>query len=454
MKYGRIILLALVLLTTALVIATGVSAGPGHHVDSETPGSNEAVIFSPFGPLSMDDKASMDFVKAKAQDHNYMVTEFLDPTEAGDDNPGGATALNFLSLNGSGLVYVVSHGDTDDPTTPAVVEPNLLLVETYATAIARNTKLAGYTGPPLPPPFGAGDLVACDQFQDHAQRQIFGICITEQGITNHFTDNNSIVHIAACFSFNLREEFNAREYFGYAAVSTCPQIRSDTEALWGRMHGATDNGTRRAASRAFAGGGFTPIFRYLHRADVALQTVLSPAISEHSPTKLPVSIQVAGSVRFDTVMKQVLPQNAITIVNDTCNATIKNPQWADNFTLTFQIQATQHGQLTLKVPAAAAVSAPLIAEKQLDGNQNPANTDHVGPNKDDFLWEVTCNPPLVAAVGGNVGEIPDSVRARLEASDTSGSNGGVLAGAVAGAIAVSAITLGGAAWYLRRRRIS
>lgn len=55
-------------------------------------------------------------------------------------------------------------------------------------------------------------------------------------------------------------------------------------------------------------------------------------------------------------------------------------------------------------------------------------------------------------VGGSVAEIPDSVRARLEASGDSGTSVGVLAGAIAGAVLVGTVTFGGAAWYLRRRR--
>ncbi len=53
-------------------------------------------------------------------------------------------------------------------------------------------------------------------------------------------------------------------------------------------------------------------------------------------------------------------------------------------------------------------------------------------------------------VGGIV-ELPEVAGAPLEAPDSSGSNAGLLAG-IAAAIAAGTVTLGGAAWYARRRR--
>ena len=56
-------------------------------------------------------------------------------------------------------------------------------------------------------------------------------------------------------------------------------------------------------------------------------------------------------------------------------------------------------------------------------------------------------------VGGIVDEVPDSVSDQLEPSGSSGASAGVLAGVVAGAVVVGVVTLGGGAWYLRRRRV-
>ena len=60
---------------------------------------------------------------------------------------------------------------------------------------------------------------------------------------------------------------------------------------------------------------------------------------------------------------------------------------------------------------------------------------------------------LCQAVGG-VAELPEVASTPLEAPDSSGSNTGALAGAIAGAVLAGGVTLGGAAWYKRRRLIS
>ena len=54
------------------------------------------------------------------------------------------------------------------------------------------------------------------------------------------------------------------------------------------------------------------------------------------------------------------------------------------------------------------------------------------------------------SVGGHA-ELAEVAGAPLEAPDSSGTNTGVVAGAIAGAVLVGGVTLGGAAWYTRRR---
>ena len=56
------------------------------------------------------------------------------------------------------------------------------------------------------------------------------------------------------------------------------------------------------------------------------------------------------------------------------------------------------------------------------------------------------------AVGG-IAELVDADAALLETAGSSGAGVAVLAGLVAGAIAVAVLALGGAAWYARRRRV-
>lgn len=363
----------------------------GQHPDSETPGSDQAVIFSPFGPLHQLDVANMEFVRAKVAAHDYVVTQFLDQTEARDDNPGGATAMNFLRLSGVGIVYVISHGARDNPRTPAI-EPNLLLVEVYSTVFARNTALAGYIAP-AGGPFLAGDLVPCDMFRDHVVNRIRGICITEAGVARNFRDNNSIVYIAACHSFNFVEEFNSREYFGYRPTDECRVMNADAERFWGRMHGERDDvvpGQKRAARVAFDGGGFSTGFLYQHRLG-SLDTVLSPAVKEHTPAKdarINVSTGADGRVVFDTRMDMTIDPTMVIRVEG-CGARIVNPTWVDNFTLEFALELKEEGTATLKVVHFNAIAERDFKNK-LDGNQNPVGRDHVGPNRDDYAWKIQC----------------------------------------------------------------
>lgn len=380
----RLVLLGL-LLAFAVLPSLPAGATVGDHPDSETPGSKQAVIFSPFGPVKAADMDSMDYFEAKVKDHNYKVTKYLDTTEASDDNPQGATAANFLKLSKKGLVYIVTHGGQDNPDTPAV-ETNRLLVEGYNTKAARDTAWAAYGAP-----FVAGDLEKCDRFKDHNEpkNKIFGICITEQGVSSHFKDDNTIVHVAACFSMNFSDEFNAREYFGYTAASSCPKIKADTLKLWGRMHGEVDDGHHRAARKAFEAGGFNAIFAFKHRD--GLDTVLSPAVKKHKPNKdevFEVPVTTDGLVRFDTKMDTTVdPASVISI--EGCDGKIQDPKWDPPYTLKFKLKLKTPGDAELTVHAANA-KAERDYKNNLDGNQVPAGKDHIGPNRDDFKWKIKC----------------------------------------------------------------
>ena len=87
----------------------------------------------------------------------------------------------------------------------------------------------------------------------------------------------------------------------------------------------------------------------------------------------------------------------------------------------------------------------------LDGAGNPVVSYYDNINTD--LKVLHCGDPACAgaqSVGG-IAELPPGAGTPLATPDSSGSNSKVLA-AVAAAVAACAITLGGAAWYARRRR--
>lgn len=389
---------ALLALTASLAAGTWVPAAPralatrGDHPDASTPGSRRAVVFSPFGPLSAPDLRAMRFVQEKVEAHRYTVTRYLDTTEARDDDPGRATAANFLRLAGAGLIYVVSHGATDRPGTVAV-EPNLLLVEGYATREARDNALDVYYQPGTQ--LAPGDLVRCDGFRDHERNRMRSICITEQGVERYFEETDAIVHIAACFSFNFREEFNARDYFGYTDASACGDIENDTSLLWGRLHGERNGGRKRAAGVAFEAGGFSRAFAHVHLAG-AVDIVLSPAVrsvSPHGDSVLTVGDTRVGFVRFDTPMDTAADPTAVVTVSGCARlAGDPAPLWTTASDLDFSLVAEGAGRATITVHGDRA-RAGTGYRNRLDGNRNPVGTDHVGPNGDDFVWRLKCVEP-------------------------------------------------------------
>jgi len=366
----------------------------GKHPDSLVPGSEEAAIFSPIGRKVGAVNLSIARVRNTAEDHHYTIKHaiFTDDTEvdAGgvrptDNDPGLATAANFLKLSKKGLVFVATHNFSSG-----------LLVEAYGDAATRDRRLAGYT----PKPFAAGELIACN-FDDHTRTRAFGICITPQGIGRHFEDNNSIVHLFACCSVGLASAFNAREFFAYDGLVD-PQDRGfvrDTNFLWGRMHGEVDDGINRAASVAYAAGGFTAGFRYIPKVPRTLETVLSPAVKLHEPPK-DATLMVSpnpydGFVTFDALMDaKIAPAKIISIKG--CKAVIRaDPDWSSFFTFKFKLFINEPGEAELRVAWHKALGFRFREKEQgLDGNTMAVTgaKDHVGPNEDDYVWRVKCVP--------------------------------------------------------------
>jgi hypothetical protein len=375
----------------ALAIAGGdvTRATVGHQPDSLVPGSHEAAIFSPIGRKAVAVGLVMDRVRFVAEDHHYKVKTYVDETEIKaqpipptDNDPGDATAANFLKLSEKGIVLIATHNFVGG-----------LLVEAYGDSAFRDRALAKYVGKAFAP----GELVACN-FRDHTQTLAFGICITPQGIQNHFKDKNTIVEVFACCSARLATAFNAREFFAYDGLVD-PQDRGfvkDTNLLWGRMHGEIDTGVNRPANFAFAAGGFTPGFRYVPRNPRLLETVLSPGVRMREPlpdTTWPVSANaVPGFVNFDAVMDTKIPPGQIISVKG-CKARIKaNPDWSTNFAFGFQLFINEPGEATLRIDASKALGLRFDPKEQgLDGNlEGRVAGDHIGPNEDDFIWKIKC----------------------------------------------------------------
>jgi hypothetical protein len=159
------------------------------------------------------------------------------------------------------------------------------------------------------------------------------------------------------------------------------------------MHGKIDDGKKRAARVAFAGGGFSAQFRHRHKPG-ALDTVLSPAVKQHVPGKnesFVVPTTVKSSVTFDARMDtSVPPGQVIRARDDGCLPRIRNPKWASDYTIEFDLELRLPGKARLIVNAKKALGRRADMQQDLDGNNFGAGPDHIGPNRDDFGWEVNC----------------------------------------------------------------
>lgn len=361
----------------SLILKPQLAHAHGSHPDAATPGSDKAFVFSPFGWASADDQAAMKYFENKVKAQGYTVTKYIDTTEASDNNPRGATAANFKLLSGAGLVLIVSHGAKD---------PNLLMVEGYKTAAARNTAFDNYLA--AGGGFLAAELAKCDA-GDHLGNIQFGICVTEDGVKNHFTDSNSVVHGAFCFSSQFVEEFDSTEYFGYSIASVCPQIKDDVMKLWGRMHGTTDGGRHRSAQAAFQAGGFTAGFVWSHKGE--LQTVLSPSVKKVVGS--PIFGTIIGNIYFDVKMDRTI--NWMEVLGGAgCNGEFIAGRWASAKRIEFSYQPYFYGpsadfDATFTVNATKAIANDNF-KNLLDGNQDPVGKTHVGPNGDNHVFKIPC----------------------------------------------------------------
>lgn len=373
------------LFVSAASPASGTRLAPQHgaHPNSNTPGSNLAGIFSP----ANDSAATQAFVTYAANrliEQHYNPTRYLDPNVT-DDQPATATARNFKQLSGRGVVVIVTHGFDDS-----------LLVESYGTANARDAALANYLSSGE---FQPAELDSCEV--DHRAPGVLylvrmhGICITAEGVRAHFTDDDSIVHIGACQSMSLSDDFAGREYFGYDGCRTLATIADDGMLLWGRMHGSVDAGASRPASVAFGGGGFSADFSYAHESG-KLDTVLTPAVRAFSPaagSSFPVGGPYVGFVEFDTAMNTQIEPREVVVTEDQCFDINKGEsEWVNSRRLRFEFDVERTGNGSFKVFAQRALADPAGFANVLDGNTTPPGTEHVGPAGDSQFVGITCAP--------------------------------------------------------------
>jgi hypothetical protein len=209
--------------------------------------------------------------------------------------------------------------------------------------------------------------------------------------------------VDSCYGMMMQPAFQgAAAFVGPAQeqITNWRLSRDFNTTLWGLMDGTINNGLDRNIGEAFPlaqpkGGG---IFRSVLGHDGAI--VLSPGVVARAPQgEVVIGQPVDGSVTFDVMID---PGHGLATVDPdwdpiaislggVCNPTLVpgSLRWSNDL-------RTLHFQFIPKVPGTATLTVDWRGVRsrqngiELDGNQNPAGTDHVGENWDDYVWKVTC----------------------------------------------------------------
>jgi hypothetical protein len=360
-----------------------------------TPANNNAAIFFPLGfEEQQSERQLVDYFSEQLKLESYKITEYFDESGPEDDDPHQATATNFLQLGRYGIVIVDTHGEKDD-----------LMVEVYKTEKARDKAWKDTYGFPNHPkdPWQKGDLFQCEgDSTTHGADLVryYAICITAEAIKTHITKGPTILAVAACLAFGLRDDFTAvREYFGYDQEQCASRMKEDSELLWGRMSGVKDDGTHRQAGEAYGAGSFNPGFKYQHKAGEP-ETVLAPGVIKTEPTmeqNVKVGSTLNSLVTFDALMdtgkdaSTVITISGLVKTEKACGS-ITNTRWKSGNELSFTFQANAIGNAGLEVVALQALADPKYGyANKLDGNQDPPRKlNRVAPNGDNYRWLVSC----------------------------------------------------------------
>jgi len=224
---------------------------------------------------------------------------------------------------------------------------------------------------------------------------------------------NTIVFRSECHGDGIAPGFNAREFIAIQdqCFGTEAQQKLDTD-FFGRLAGTVNNGLSRPVGLAFNA-------TFAGTAWVLLgtgkgQTVLSPAVADYEPqTAVPISptVPIVGYVKFDAPVNQVVTSVIEHIFRaEGCGAAITGRRWVDPYTYEFSFTTAEPGPLTFTVDSTWATSADDLALK-LDGNQDPPNTDHVGPNHDNFVWTAECTTSVAPPTPGTSPPTPTQTTA-------------------------------------------
>jgi hypothetical protein len=361
-------------LNTSLVSFSSPATGAGTaslllQGDLHTPASNKAYFFEPTD-AEAPNWCATDAAIAAAKLQGYQIIDLR--------GNASTIAATIASSGQAGIFYFCGqwHG----------LEPAKNLADALAKTAEYRQEL-GLTGEDLYPIVSLTGVNA-----DGKAVPEYYVGAASGFYVKEWQSSNSIVFQSACSDADLAQGFNAREFIAIEGQCFATEAQQKVDAdFFGRLAGTVGDGNSRsvgaAFSAAFNGTG------WVLRGTGEGQTVLSPAVEDYSP-KTSVSVSpttpLTGQVKFDTPVDQTTSGVIENLLHaDGCGAVVTGQRWVDPYTFEFDFTTAEAGSLSLTVNAAWAASADAPALK-LDGNQDPPDTDHVGPNHDDFVWTVEC----------------------------------------------------------------
>ncbi|MEW6104486.1 MAG: Ig-like domain-containing protein [bacterium] len=162
--------------------------------------------------------------------HNYRLSRFLIQDKHKPPLNPVTTLSEFENAlkGGYGVFFVHTHGNF-----------NCLIVEAYPVTKegkeARNKAFDKYIAT------GYYGKEGTEIYKDIVAGKCYVIGVTKKFIQKRASLNKSLVYIAACHSFGLADDFNARNFLGYQDLSYPSISRQDVENLFYNMGGLKDD---------------------------------------------------------------------------------------------------------------------------------------------------------------------------------------------------------------------
>jgi hypothetical protein len=439
--------------------STSASGGPpgGGSASEDTPRvphNKVAAVYNTFGADPRNTTVLKKITDPLASE-GYQIESYVDTIEGAGPGQGTATLDNFTKkLPQASVIIINTHGHdfsgesqecslgkgltrcaidpsgvTTTSTAPKVersktVQP-VLHVEWYPTWEAEQQAYDRYVGPGggydkewLYDPVtdkGAllattlvdirpGDFVVPDA-NGNPDPSLGGarpwLGITKAGIEHFFKGKNiDFIDNLACHSMSMATAFDARSYFGHASTACLLFEFFDEAKLFDRLVGKSGVEAR-PTDKAYALGGFEDAFFQL--APDSKPVVLSPAVKETSPREGGVvkpGETTAASIKFDAAMKQDSADGIVSVSG--CSGKVENPKWSSETELKFDITIPKdqpEKSMTVTVHQDQALADPGTDDNHhLDGDQDPADKPGLAPNRDDYVYNLSCTNAAVVNV--------------------------------------------------------